>query len=216
MKSFEINLNKISKSYDQPVLVDININITNKSYYSIMGASGSGKSTLMNIIGLIEKYDSGKYKFDGKLIDNNKDYSKLRLQKIGYIYQSYNLIPSLTCEENIYLPLLYSNTSSPKHMKEIIRELKIEKILKRKVNVLSGGEKQRIAIARALVLNPPFVLADEPTGNLDYENEKIILDILDLIHERGHGVMVITHDEHVAERANKTFYLGEGILHENF
>lgn len=216
MKLFEINLNRISKSYDEPVLVDININITNQSYFSIKGGSGTGKTTLMNIIGLIERYDNGEYWFDGKLINNHKDYSKLRLQKIGYIYQNYNLIPSLTCEENIFLPLMYSSISSTNHMDQIIRSLKIENILKRKVNVLSGGEKQRVAIARALVLNPPFILADEPTGNLDDENKEIIMDILDLIHKRGHGVMVITHDAYVAERTEKIFHLREGILHENF
>lgn len=210
---FSICLQDIKKSYDRPVLKNININITNESFIAIVGKSGSGKSTLMNIIGLIEKFDSGKYDFCGMKIESKSDYAYLRNAKIGFIYQSYNLIPNLTCRENILLPLLYSSKKAT-GFDNLTNELGISEILDVSVNVLSGGEKQRVAIARALITDPDFILADEPTGNLDNENENIVIDVLLNENKKGKAVLIITHDSNIAEKAKTLYELLDGELHE--
>ncbi len=209
-----IELSNIKKSYDKPVLTDVNLKINNDSYVTIVGKSGSGKSTLMNILGLIEDYDEGIYTFNDIVIRNNRDYHKLRNEKIGFIFQSYNLIPSLTCKENILLPLQYSTTKKVE-LDELVELLDIAHLLEKKVVVLSGGEKQRVAIARSLILNPSLIIADEPTGNLDGVNTDIVLDLLDKQHRKGRAIVMITHSEGVAKRAKTVYRLENGVLHEN-
>lgn len=209
-----IELRNIRKSYDKPVLTDINLKINNDSYVTIVGKSGSGKSTLMNILGLIEDYDAGTYIFNDIVIRNNRDYHKIRNEKIGFIFQSYNLIPSLTCKENILLPLQYSDTKNV-DLDELVELLDIAHLLDKRVVVLSGGEKQRVAIARSLILNPSLIIADEPTGNLDGINTDIVLDLLDKQHQKGRAIVMITHSESVAKRAKVTYRLENGVLNES-
>jgi putative ABC transport system ATP-binding protein len=214
MNKLRLELEHIKKSFDRPVLSDINLTVTNETYLAILGSSGSGKSTLMNIFGLVESYDSGSYRFNGFKIKKNRDYASLRRTQIGFIFQSYNLIPTLTCEENIRLPLLYEKSQDDERVKRLMDALDISILANQRVTTLSGGEKQRVAIARALVLNPCLILADEPTGNLDPTNRDIVFSVLREEHKNGRAVLVITHDETTAQNANRRMFLEGGILRE--
>ena len=214
IKDLEIELKNITKAYDRPVLKDINLTINNDSYITIVGKSGSGKSTLMNILGLIEEYDDGFYTFNGEKIRKGKDYSTIRSESIGFIFQSYNLIPTMTCMENIVLPLQYSKKPIDE-FDNVIDLLKIRDLLQKPVVYLSGGERQRVAIARALILNPSLIIADEPTGNLDSGNRDIVLEILANENRKGRAIVMITHDTEIAMNAKNVYTLEEGVLHEN-
>lgn len=209
----KILLTGIKKSFNRPVLKDINMQIDNDSYIAIEGKSGSGKSTLMNIIGLIEEFDEGEYSFNGTIIKKGKDYSDIRLNNIGFIFQSYNLIPTLTCRENILVPTMYGKKEKV-DIEKLARDLDIESLLDTNVNVLSGGEKQRVAIARALIMNPSLIIADEPTGNLDKINREIVFDLLKKEHKKGRGIVMITHDPSTAMQAKQVYRLKEGMLYE--
>lgn len=213
MNKLSLKIEHLSKCYDYPVLNDINLKMDNSDFISIIGSSGAGKSTLMNIVGLIENYDSGLYEFNDIVIKNNKDYAKMRTDNIGFVFQSYNLIPQLSCKENILLPLVYSKKRvEEKEIERLAELLDIKKILGQRVNVLSGGEKQRVAMARSLILDPCLLIADEPTGNLDEENRNIICDLLAEENRKGRGILVITHDETVASRAKSILRLEKGVL----
>lgn len=213
MNKLSLNVEHLSKSYNYPVLKDINLHMDNYDYISIVGSSGAGKSTLMNILGLVESYDSGIYEFNGTKIKKNKDYAKLRIDNIGFIFQSYNLISQLSCRENILLPLVYKRKKiEEKEIERLADLLDIRKLIEQKVNVLSGGEKQRVAIARSLILNPCLLIADEPTGNLDEENKKIICNLLEEENKKGRGILLITHDDDVAACAKTMLRLEEGVL----
>lgn len=214
MKQLHIELKHIRKSFQRPVLTDVNLTITNETYMAILGKSGSGKSTLMNILGLVESFESGVYHFNDIEIKKGIDYAKLRRTKIGFIFQSYNLIPTLTCEENIRLPLLYENNKEINRVKSLMEALEISKLANQRVTTLSGGEKQRVAIARALVLNPCLILADEPTGNLDSKNRDIIFSVLSEEHKKRRAIIVITHDESTAQNASTRMILEGGFLRE--
>ena len=209
----EILLKGIKKSFNRPVLKDINMKIDNDSYIAIEGKSGSGKSTLMNIIGLIEDFDEGEYNFDGTIIQKGKDYSDIRLKNIGFIFQSYNLIPTLTCRENILVPTMYGQKEKV-NIDKLAKDLDITNLLDTGVNVLSGGEKQRVAIARSLIMDPSLIIADEPTGNLDQSNREIVFDLLEKEHKKGRGIVMITHDPSTAMQAKKIYRLKEGMLYE--
>lgn len=213
MKHLNIELKGVQKAYTRPVLRNVDLSVRNGDYIAIVGKSGSGKSTLMNILGLVEGFDSGSYAFNGEKIEKGRDYSQLRLNSIGFIFQSYNLIPTLTCRENIQLPLLYSR-GGPDNLTELAGLLDIKALLDTSVNVLSGGEKQRVAIARALILDPQLIIADEPTGNLDEENRDVVLNLLSAEREKGRGVVIITHDAAVARRAGRVLELKDGVLNE--
>ena len=214
MSSLIIDLQNISKSYDKRVVLkDIRLEIGKNDYIAIVGKSGSGKSTLMNILGLIEYWDEGVYNFNGKKLVKSVDYWKIRLVEIGFIFQNYNLIPSLTCRENILIPRMYYQDEK-ENIELLAKQLDIYNLLDTSVNVLSGGEKQRVAIARALVLNPKIIIADEPTGNLDEENKEKVLNLIDDAHRKGCAVVLITHDSTVARRASKVFHLKGGCLYE--
>lgn len=213
MNNLKIEIEGLRKSYNRPILKNINLKITNESYISIVGESGAGKSTLMNILGLIEGYEEGSYKFNNQLIDNRKDYAQLRMDNIGFIFQTYNLIPTLTCRENILLPSLFSSKKNTNFV-ELVEQLNIIHLLDQPVRVLSGGEKQRVAIARALILDPALIIADEPTGNLDENNRDIVLNILLVEHKKGRAVITITHDKNLARKFNKILTLYKGELHE--
>lgn len=208
-----IRLVGIKKEYNVPVLKNINLEISCGDFISISGPSGSGKSTLMNILGLIEQPSGGEYYYRGEKLNLAKDHSNLRLEGIGFVFQSYNLIPEMTSEENILLPLLYAKKSRVK-LKPLVRELQIGSLMSKRVNVLSGGEKQRVAIARALLLDPPLIIADEPTGNLDKKNRDIVLKILFRQLELGRSVLIISHDPYISSLAKQRYVLSQGELHE--
>ena len=214
MTELDLRLEHLQKSYLRPVLTDVNLHVTNDSYITIMGKSGSGKSTLLNILGLVEGYDAGTYTFNGKKISNDTDYSRLRLENIGFIFQSYNLIPTLSCKENILLPTMYNRKKKTQDFDELVALLDIGPLLSQKVTTLSGGEKQRVAIARALILDPCLILADEPTGNLDAKNREMIFRLLHREHEKGRGILLITHDDDTAAQAETRYNLIDGKLIE--
>lgn len=217
MKQLKIQIDKLNKSFgSENVLNNISLEIDNNSFYAICGQSGSGKSTLMNIIGLIENFDNGEYWFNDIKINCKKDYSQLRLENIGFIFQSYNLIPELSCYENIMMPTLYCKDSivQTELIDSLVERMRLLDILEKRVNVLSGGEKQRVAIARALLLNPSLIIADEPTGNLDEHNKAEVLDILKEEHDKGRAVIIITHDNETAQNVEKIYELRKGRLYE--
>ena len=214
MTDLHLQLRHIQKSYLRPVLSDVNLDVTNDSYVTIVGKSGSGKSTMLNILGLVEGYDAGEYRFNGTLIRNGIDYARLRLENIGFIFQSYNLIPTLSCKENILLPTLYNRHNQEQSFDELVELLDLEPLLSQRVTTLSGGEKQRVAIARSLILDPCLILADEPTGNLDPKNRDIIMNLLRHEHEKGRGIILITHDMEIAKQADTIYLLEGGKLSE--
>lgn len=214
MTDLHLELKHIQKSYLRPVLSDVNLDVTNDSYVTIVGKSGSGKSTMLNILGLVEGYDRGEYWFNGKLIRNGIDYARLRLENIGFIFQSYNLIPTLSCKENILLPTLYNRRNKEQSFEELVELLDLGPLLSQRVTTLSGGEKQRVAIARSLILDPCLILADEPTGNLDPKNRDIIMNLLRHEHEKGRGIILITHDMEIAKQSDTIYLLEGGKLHK--
>ena len=212
MKELKLILSHIQKSYTRPVLTDVNLEVTNDSYVTVVGKSGSGKSTLLNILGMVEGYDGGEYILNGTKIRNYMDYARLRLENIGFIFQSYNLIPTLSCKENIMLPTMYNRHNKVQNFEELVELLDIGPLLSQRVATLSGGEKQRVAIARALILDPCVILADEPTGNLDPKNRDLIMGLLRREHEKGRGVILITHDMQIAQEAKTIYLLENGML----
>ena len=214
MKELNIQISHLKKSYTRPVLTDINLEVRNDSYMTIVGKSGSGKSTMLNILGLVEGYDGGEYHFNGTLIRNGIDYARLRLENIGFIFQSYNLIPTLSCKENILLPTLYNRRNQVQDFDELVELLDLSPLLSQRVTTLSGGEKQRVAIARSLILDPCLILADEPTGNLDPKNRDIIMNLLRHEHQKGRGIILITHDMEIAKQAGTVYLLEGGKLTE--
>lgn len=217
-----ISLAGIKKSYflgkqELPVLKGIDLVINRNEYAALMGPSGSGKSTLMNIIGCLDTPTAGKY------ILNNKDVSRMeddeladvRNTEIGFVFQQFNLLPRLTAWENVALPLIYAGVG------KAAREERARAMLDRvglgdrahhKPNELSGGQSQRVAIARALINNPSIVLADEPTGNLDSKTSVEIMDLFSKIHEQGNTVMLVTHEEDIANFTRRIIRIRDGVV----
>ncbi len=213
MEALDLNITHITKSYNRLILRDICLNLHNGDFISILGRSGCGKSTLLNILGLIEDRDGGSFLLNGKALRRGMDYSGLRRKFIGFIFQSYHLIPTLTCKENILLPATY-NRQKNTQFDVLVDRLQLAPLLSQSVLTLSGGEKQRVAIARALLLDPCLILADEPTGNLDPENRDIILSLFRQEQTNGRAIVMITHDEQAAREADRILRLEGGVLHE--
>lgn len=208
-----IEMKDIVKRYDRTILDNLCLHVNEGDYISICGESGCGKSTLMNILGLIESADNGSYVFCGETIKKGMDTAHMRLYKIGYIFQNYNLIEKLSVYDNITLPCLFSEMEVDKeYLTRLIQQLRIESLMNKKTSSLSGGEKQRVAIVRALIMNPLLILADEPTGNLDDENAEIVFSAFDKINQEGKTIIVITHDQHRAQYAKTSLFLKAGIL----
>ena len=215
-----IELKDISKVYlvgDERVkaLDHASLHIYPHEFVSIIGPSGSGKSTLMNIIGCLDVADAGTYLLDGLPIESytENQLAKIRNQKIGFVFQSFNLIPKLSAEENVELPLIYQKVpKNERHrrVKEALERVNLSHRAKHLPTELSGGQQQRVAIARALVTNPSLILADEPTGNLDSKTSREIMDIFHELHQQGNTIVLITHDNDVAKQAPRSVHILDG------
>ena len=219
-----LELKNIYKNYIQgtmevPVLKDINLCVEEGEYVAIMGPSGSGKSTLMNIIGCIDKPTSGTYLLDDVEIEKCKDkeLSAVRNQKIGFVFQNFNLLSKLTAEENVELPLVYQRISQKERKERVTKALERVRLANRRDHrpmELSGGQQQRVAIARALVTRPSMILADEPTGNLDSHTGEEIMQLFHELHAQGNTIVLITHDEAVADQAQRKIRIWDGKVQE--
>jgi putative ABC transport system ATP-binding protein len=217
-----IQLKEISKIYKRGseelhILKGISLHVASGDFVAIVGPSGSGKSTLMNMIGLLDAPTSGKYTLDDvsteQLSDNQ--LASLRNQKIGFIFQQFNLLPRLTAIENVELPMIYAGYGSKERRAQALKMLGLLGMAERgyhKPSELSGGQQQRVAIARALVLSPSLLLADEPTGALDSKTGEEVLELILKLNKQGNTIVLITHDPHIAEYANRVITLRDGEI----
>ena len=195
------------------------LHIYPQEFVSIIGPSGSGKSTLMNIIGCLDVADAGSYRLDGLPIEeySENQLAQIRNRKIGFVFQSFNLIPKLSAEENVELPLIYQKVPRAERQKRVSAALERVGLTHRARHLpteLSGGQQQRVAIARALVTEPSLILADEPTGNLDSKTSQEIMDIFNELHAQGNTIVLITHDNDVAKQASRTIHILDGRITE--
>ena len=219
-----IRIKDLSKYYrigDEEVhaLDHASLHVAPGEFVGIIGPSGSGKSTLMNIIGCLDVADSGEYLLDGIPIENysENELAHIRNRKIGFVFQSFNLIPKLTAEENVELPLIYQGIKKEERTERVAAALERVKLGKRANHFpteLSGGQQQRVAIARAIVTRPSLILADEPTGNLDSKTTVEIIDIFHELHDQGNTIVLITHDDSVAAQAGRRVRILDGHLTE--
>lgn len=187
------------------------------SFWAIMGPSGSGKSTMLNILGCLDRPTGGQYFLNGHDISsmNDNELSDIRLKYLGFIFQSFNLIPQLTVEENIALPLYYlgwPEQQSNERARELAAMVGLEKRLEHRPTELSGGQQQRVAIARALANDPVFLLADEPTGNLDSSTSKEIINLLTELNQNGKTIIMVTHEPNIAKFAQKRLFMLDGLV----
>jgi putative ABC transport system ATP-binding protein len=217
-----IHLEQIKKSYfmgkqELPVLKGLSLDIFKNEYVSLMGPSGSGKSTLMNIIGCLDTPTEGRY------VLNNNDVSKMaddslaevRNKEIGFVFQQFNLLPRLTAAENVALPLVYAGMGKKERIQKAMQMLEMVRLTDRshhRPNELSGGQCQRVAIARALVNDPAIILADEPTGNLDTKTSQEIMDIFEEIYKNGNTIVIVTHEEDIANHSRRIVRLRDGVI----
>ena len=217
-----IHLDKIRKSYfmgkmELEVLKGIALDINRNEYVALMGPSGSGKSTLMNIIGCLDTPTSGTYILNGHDISQTVDnrLAEIRNKEIGFVFQQFNLLPRLTALDNVALPLVYAGlgkklrTEKAKHVMDLVN---LSDRSHHKPNELSGGQCQRVAIARALVNDPSIILADEPTGNLDTKTSYEIMEIFNKIHSNGNTIVLVTHEEDIANHAHRIVRLRDGVI----
>ncbi len=223
-----IKMQNINKSFDRPgegelkVLKDINFNVEKGEFVAIVGPSGSGKTTLMNILGLLDRPDSGDYVLAGSAVAgmSAKELAKTRNQTIGFVFQQFHLLPRTTATENVELPLVYSDTSefkmgeSNKKAVDALCRVGLEERLSHYPSELSGGQQQRVAIARALVNEPDIILADEPTGNLDAASGRQIIDLFKDLNRSGSTILLITHDQQLAQHASRVVSIDDGRLSE--
>ena len=195
------------------------LHISPREFVSIIGPSGSGKSTLMNIIGCLDVADAGVYKLDGLPIGeySENELAHIRNKKIGFVFQSFNLIPKLSAEENVELPLIYQKVprgERQQRVREALERVGLTKRARHLPTELSGGQQQRVAIARALVTRPSLILADEPTGNLDSKTSQEIMDMFHELHRQGNTIVLITHDSGVAKQAERAIHILDGRITE--
>lgn len=217
-----IHLENIRKSYfmgknELEVLKGVSLDIFRNEYVALMGPSGSGKSTLMNILGALDTPSSGTYVLNGHDVSKMEDnaLAEVRNKEIGFVFQQFNLLPRLTALENVALPLVYAGIGRKQRQEKALHVLDMVRLTDRadhKPNELSGGQCQRVAIARALVNDPSLILADEPTGNLDTKTSYEIMDIFGQIHSGGNTVVLVTHEEDIANHARRVIRLRDGII----
>ncbi|MCI5919041.1 MAG: ABC transporter ATP-binding protein [Roseburia sp.] len=219
-----LNLQNIFKDYQQdklvvPVLKDVSFQVEEGEYVAIMGPSGSGKTTLMNIIGCLDKATSGTYELAGQDVSSLKDkeLSDLRLREIGFVFQSFHLMPRESAAENVSLPLSYAGIKKKERReraKKALERVGLGERIDFKPTQLSGGQKQRVAIARAIVNNPKILLADEPTGALDQKSGAQVMELFQKLNDEGVTIVMITHDPKIAAHAKRVIRIIDGVIHE--
>ena len=217
-----INIEHIAKIYqvgleEVHALRDVTMKIDKNEYVAIMGPSGSGKSTLMNMLGCLDTPSSGKYDFSGNNVSEMTDneLAKIRNKEIGFVFQTFNLLPRSDALHNVELPLIYAGVPSSERKeraKQTLIDVGLGERIHHKPNELSGGQRQRVAIARALVTNPSIILADEPTGNLDSKTGEEIMILFNEIYEKGNTIILVTHEEYIAEHAARIIRLKDGLI----
>ncbi|PCI22613.1 MAG: macrolide ABC transporter ATP-binding protein [Piscirickettsiaceae bacterium] len=217
-----IELNHLEKTFqigEQTVhaLDNVSLNISSGEYIAVMGPSGSGKSTLMNILGLLDRADSGQYLLDGVNVSNltEAERTRVRSEKIGFVFQSYHLIPRLTARENIELPMVLAGIAAKQRtlkVDEVLEKLSLVDRAHHSPNQLSGGQRQRVAIGRAIVMKPSILLADEPTGNLDSKSGAEVTQLLESLNEEGITLIVVTHDKAMGDRAKRQLHMLDGRI----
>lgn len=195
----------------------VNMEIDRNEYVAIMGPSGSGKSTLMNIIGCLDTPSKGQYKFGDQYVSqmNDDQLAEIRNRQIGFVFQTFNLLPRANALHNVELPLIYAGVPAAKRRaqaKEALDRVGLGDRITHKPNELSGGQRQRVAIARALINRPSILLADEPTGNLDTKTGEEIMQVFEELHEQGNTIILVTHEEYIAEHANRIIRLRDGLI----
>lgn len=220
-----LNIQNIYKNYGKepmivPVLKDVSLEVVQGDYIAIMGPSGSGKTTLMNIIGCLDRASLGTYLFEDENISEMNDdaLSDLRLNKIGFVFQNFNLLSSETAQENVALPLIYAGIDKEKRNQraiDVLNKVGLQDRISFKPSQLSGGQKQRVAIARAIINNPKILLADEPTGALDQASGKQVMELFKSLNDEGVTIIMITHDANVASHAKKILHIIDGEIIEN-
>lgn len=220
-----INVRQLCKSFQRPgegvlqVLRDVDFSVAEGEFVAIVGTSGSGKTTLMNILGLLDRPDSGDYDLQGQPVAtlSPEQRAQLRNETIGFVFQQFHLLPRTTATENVELPLLYSAQSDidiSRKARDALCRVGLEERLTHYPSELSGGQQQRVAIARALVNDPGVILADEPTGNLDHASGRQIMDLFSELNRNGSTILLITHDEAVARSASRIVRIAEGQVHD--
>ena len=220
-----IHSSKLTKVYGEKetsvtALDDISVEFSENEFTAIMGPSGSGKSTLMNMIGCLDTPSSGIYQFEGEMVQEMDDdqLASIRNRKIGFVFQTFNLLPKATAQQNVEIPLVYGNIRKAERIKMASKALKdvgLEDRMHHKPNELSGGQRQRVAIARALVNNPSIILADEPTGNLDSKSGHEIMGILNQLYDDGNTIILVTHEDDIAQHARRIIRLFDGKIIED-
>lgn len=217
-----IETTEISKIYRMgaeivEALKSISINVNKGEYVAFMGPSGSGKSTLMNIIGCLDSPTDGRYVLNGKDVSDmsENELAEIRNKEIGFVFQTFNLLPRATCLDNVALPLIYAGFNKSDRQEKAFQTLSSVGLADRvhhKPNELSGGQRQRVAIARALVNNPSIILADEPTGNLDSKTSYGIMELFHELHQKGNTIIMVTHEDDIAHYAHRVIRLRDGLV----
>lgn len=217
-----IELKNILKTYEigtveVPALKGINLQVGRNEYIAIMGPSGSGKSTLMNIVGCLDTPSDGVYMLNDTNVSTMSDdeLAEIRNKEIGFVFQTFNLLPRADALHNVELPLIYNGTPAAKRRQlaeEALERVGLADRMHHKPNELSGGQRQRVAIARALVNNPSIILADEPTGNLDSRTGEEIMEIFENLHDAGNTIILVTHEEYIAEHSDRIIRLRDGLI----
>lgn len=217
-----IDIKDVSKLYGfgdatTVALDEVSLSVDRGEFVAVMGPSGSGKSTLMNLIGLLDRPTHGNYTLSGKSVARLRpnQRSKVRRDKIGFIFQSFNLIPRLSAIENVALPLAYRGTSQGRRLKQasvLLERVGLQDREYYQPHQLSGGQTQQVAIARALITNPDIIIADEPTGNLDSASSRLVMELLSEIHSSGHTIIMVTHNPELTRYANRVVYMQDGVI----
>ena len=217
-----LSLKNVTKTYvmgaeEVHALRSVSLDVAKNEYVAVMGPSGSGKSTLMNVIGCLDVPTSGSYSLEGQMVAemSESQLAEIRNRQIGFVFQTFNLIPRASIFHNVELPLVYGGISKAKRRERAERA--IERVgladrMKHKPNELSGGQRQRVAIARALVFDPSIILADEPTGNLDSKTGNEIMTMLDELHDSGQTIILVTHEDYIAAHASRAIRLKDGLV----
>jgi len=220
-----INIEHIAKIYqvgmeEVHALADVSLTINKNEYVAIMGPSGSGKSTLMNILGCLDTPTKGLYTFTGSNVSemNDNELASIRNREIGFVFQTFNLLPRSDALHNVELPLIYAGIAKEERReraREALRKVGLEDRMDHKPNELSGGQRQRVAVARALVTSPSIILADEPTGNLDTKTGEDIMALFEDLYNQGNTIILVTHEEYIAKHANRIIRLRDGLVEKD-